>query len=150
MRFRRHLAVVVFAALVGLAGTASPAAAATSVLRTTLTGAQEVHDGMVGTGDPAGRGTAIVIVNPRSGRICYVIHVRGITLPATAAHIHEGAAGVAGPVVVGLEAPGATGHSVGCVKNPTEAQAIAANPSNYYVNVHTSDYPAGALRGQLG
>ena len=28
--------------------------------------------------------------------------------------------------------------------------AIAQDPANYYVNVHNTDYPAGAIRGQLG
>jgi hypothetical protein len=59
------------------------------------------------------------------------------------------AADVAGPVVVGLTAPNAFGISFGCTTSPV-ADQIAADPSAYYVNVHTVDFPAGAVRGQLG
>jgi hypothetical protein len=74
--------------------------------------------------------------------------VSGIA-PATAAHIHVGAAGVAGPVVVPLAPP--TGTSSGCVTgvSPELIKAITQNPQNYYVNVHNAEFPAGALRGQL-
>ena len=65
-----------------------------------------------------------------------------------AAHIHIGAEGIAGPVVQGLTAP-TDGHSSGCVVNDALADALAADPGNYYVNVHNAEYPAGAVRGQL-
>jgi CHRD domain len=66
--------------------------------------------------------------------------------PPIAAHIHVGSAGVAGPVVVPLDPiPG------GCVKvDKNLIAAIKENPSNYYLNVHTGPFPAGAIRGQLG
>ena len=63
-------------------------------------------------------------------------------------HIHIGAEGIAGPVVQGLTAP-TDGHSSGCVVNDALADALAADPGNYYVNVHNAEYPAGAVRGQL-
>ena len=66
-----------------------------------------------------------------------------------AAHIHIGAAGVAGPVVVGLTAP-TSGMSTGVAMVDKELiKAIRKNPSAYYVNVHNPAYPAGAVRGQL-
>ncbi len=69
--------------------------------------------------------------------------------PATAAHIHIGMAGVAGPVVLGLSAP-TTGMSSGVIEaDPELIKAIRQNPENYYVNVHNPMYPAGAVRGQL-
>ena len=68
----------------------------------------------------------------------------------TGAHIHIGAAGVAGAVVVDLDPFGAdvTGNkATHCVRtSPATAAAIIANPSGYYVNVHTTDYPAGVFR----
>lgn len=91
---------------------------------------------------------AVVRVDTEDGEICYMVRVRDIE-PATAAHIHVGDEDTAGPVVQGLEAP-TDGKSSACLVNDALADAIVANPSNYYVNVHNAPYPAGAVRGQLG
>jgi hypothetical protein len=97
-----------------------------------------------------GSGTARLQLNPAQQTICSVIHVRGIELPATAAHIHQGAAGVNGPIVVHLPAPNAQGVSTGCTRAPRSLiDAIMQHPAGYYVNVHNTPYPAGAVRGQL-
>lgn len=121
-------------------------------LTATLTGANEVP----GPGDSDGAGTASIRTLAGLGQICYLLNVSKITLPATAAHIHGGPAGVAGPPVVGLKPPigatatATTGSSRGCVAAPRAlVAAILANPSTYYVNVHTMDFPDGAIRGQL-
>ncbi len=114
-------------------------------LNTALTGAAEAPS----PGDPDGSGTAALRVNPGTGVICYTLTVTDIE-PATAAHIHEAPAGTAGPVVQGLDAP-ADGRSSNCVTVArTLARDIVANPADYYVNVHNAEYPAGAVRGQLG
>jgi hypothetical protein len=52
--------------------------------------------------------------------------------------------------VVPLDPPPTQGASGGCVQaSVATLDAIAGNPSNYYVNVHNTDFPGGALRGQL-
>lgn len=153
MKARRLLLALVLGALVTLAlgGTASAAKLEVAdhggrPLSTTLTGAAEVP----GPGDPDGSGSARVTVNPGQGEICYELSVANIILPATGAHIHVGAADEFGDVVVPLTPPDASGFSSGCEEVSRElAKAILKNPENYYVNVHTSDFPAGAIRGQL-
>jgi len=121
-------------------------ASSTRSFSTTLTGAAEVP----GPGDPDGSGVAKIRLNPGDGEVCFKITVSDIVLPATGAHIHVGTADVAGPVVVGLAPPDASGISEGCVSaDPALIRAIGQNPEGYYVNVHNSDYPAGAVRGQL-
>ena len=111
---------------------------------TTLTGAEEVP----GPGDPDGSGFARLTLNQGQQEICFELTVSGIE-PATAAHIHIGPVGVAGPIVVGLEAP-TGGSSSGCVSvDPDLIKDIRQNPEAYYVNVHNAPFPAGALRGQL-
>ncbi len=102
-----------------------------------------------GPGDSDGFGIAKLKVNTDTGQVCAKIRVFFIE-PATAAHIHEGAVGQAGPVVVGLPTPDSNGRSNGCVSiDKTKAQDILDHPSNYYVNVHNTPFPSGAVRGQL-
>lgn len=114
-------------------------------LSTTLSGAAEVP----GPGDTDGKGTAQITVNPGQMEVCFTLSVSGIDA-ANAAHIHKGAAGAAGPVVVPLTAP-AWGESKGCAKITRElAGEIIKNPADYYVNVHNAAFPQGAVRGQLG
>ncbi|HYZ77026.1 MAG TPA: CHRD domain-containing protein [Gaiellaceae bacterium] len=98
-------------------------------------------------GDLDGSGQATFRTLPGLGQICYSITVKDITLPATAAHIHLTANG---NIVVPLTAPNASGKASGCA-NTTRAivRAILTNPSGYYVNVHTTDFPNGAIRGTL-
>lgn len=111
-----------------------------------LSGAAEVP----GPGDPSGSGTATLRLDVGRSQICYELKVANVPLPATGAHIHRGLATESGGVVVLLTAPAANGRSNGCAPVTHElAQEILANPAQFYVNVHTSDRPAGALRGQL-
>ena len=111
-----------------------------------LTGAAEVNGG-----DTDGAGTADIEVKAKDGKVCFEIKVKDIVLPAAAAHIHVGNAGSNGPVVVDFNAPpDANGRTRGCVNAATTLlNAIWTNPAGYYVNVHNSAFPGGAVRGQL-
>jgi len=99
-------------------------------------------------GDPVGTGTATVRMRAGQGQVCYRLSVQNIA--AVAAHIHRGASGVAGPVVVPLSTPNASGAASGCTAaaRPLVAAMLKA-PASYYVNVHTAEFPGGAVRGQL-
>lgn len=135
-----------------LALTALPLAAAGSgpdftgrPIIVTMTGAAEVP----GPGDPDGSGTASFRLNPGLQQICYTLEVSDIA-PALAAHVHLAGPGVAGPVVVPLIAPH-EGMSSGCADVDRDLVLdILRDPGAYYVNVHNADFPAGAVRGQLG
>ncbi len=155
MKGRRLLLSLVLAALVALALAGAASAARLDAadhggrpFSTELTGAAEVP--VIGAPPPAS-GTATITVNPGQEEVCFELSVAGIDTP-TGAHIHEGAAGTAGPVVVGLAPLPPTGDSSssGCVSlDRQEIIEILRNPSNYYVNVHTTLFPGGAIRGQL-
>ena len=103
----------------------------------------------VGGGDPNGSGTAAVKV--RGTEICFDIKWSGFE--AIMSHIHKGPAGTNGDVVVPFftsESPLDANSKSGCVTAKASlVNAIAANPSNYYVNVHSPEFPKGAARGQL-
>ena len=142
---RRSAAVLLATIAVTIIAFAPPAQAVQR-FTTTLTGANEIP----GPGDPDGSGTATITINRGLGEVCWEIEVADITLPAIGAHIHLAPVTAAGPVVIPLTPPDPTGTSSGCTTVDRElARAIAKDPGAYYVNVHTTDYPAGALRGQL-
>jgi len=110
----------------------------------TLTGAEEP-----GGGDPDGYARAEVSVTDRFDQICYDVNdIRGIG-PITMAHIHRGARGVAGPPVLTLKQANEGGWK-GCTSRAEwKEDAIENDFSNYYVNLHTAEFPNGAIRGQL-
>jgi hypothetical protein len=121
-------------------------------LTATLSGDQEVPvPGGPAVGDADGRATALVRV--QDVRITFSFAWSGIGAP-TLGHIHAGAAGVNGPVKVGLftepmptTATAASGSVT--ITDPQIAAAIRANPSGFYANLHSSEFPGGAVRGQL-
>ncbi|MDQ1356661.1 MAG: hypothetical protein QOF20_2200 [Acidimicrobiaceae bacterium] len=148
-RFRILMAVVTLSAI-GLAGSASFAAATPSahvaVLHSTMTGAQEVP----GPGDPNASGSTVVVLNAITGTVCYVIRVSGISSPLTAGHIHSAPAGVAGPVVVPFPLTGGPTVFAGCTTaDKSLIQKIINHPRRYYTNVHNAQFPGGVIRGQL-
>lgn len=166
MRVNNYRSALVLAAVaVGTAfiGTAYLRAGHTNVvLSAQLSGGQEVGAARGMVGDPNGRGEAYVFgIDGDSDTLCYVLLVEKVQLvpvPQMMAHIHEGPAGVNGPVVASLAGP-EDGKSADCLtefedgKFPTGergiVQRILNNPSNFYINVHNPEYPAGAIRGQL-
>jgi hypothetical protein len=106
---------------------------------------------LVGSTEPNASGTAVVRIRKAAGLVCYRLNAANITLPATAAHIHRGTASQNGPVVVPFDPPNASGKSTGCTAaSQALIDEIVANPAGFYVNVHTREHPAGAMRAQLG
>ncbi len=70
----------------------------------------------------------------------------------TMGHIHKGAAGVSGPVVIPFEAlpSGATDQQFSFTSQPlTAEQEAELKAGDYYVNIHSNANPGGELRGQL-
>jgi Cu/Zn superoxide dismutase len=89
----------------------------------------------------------------RNGQACYTMSVKGLGAKPVAAHIHKGAAGTNGGIVIDLK-PTFKGTSPRVSKKCVTAKAsvvsaIRRNPAGYYANVHTPKNPAGAARGQL-
>lgn len=136
-----HRILVLGVVVAAMMAVALPAQASTQ-FRTELTGANEV-----GEGDPDGHGFAQVTMS-QDGSVCFTIATVNVD-DIVAAHIHEGAAGVNGGVVVDLDL--ATNGLAGCVSADLGVlAAIRSNPAGYYVNVHSLEFLPGAVRGQLG
>jgi hypothetical protein len=118
--------------------------AASKTFTASMNGSSEVP-----AGDPDGKGTAVLKIDRAKGKVCYDIKLSKVGT-VTAGHIHAGAKGKAGDVVVPLFDK-KTKHPKGCVTKVKKSvlKDIAAHPGNFYVNVHNAKYPAGAVRGQL-
>ncbi|MFL5839308.1 MAG: CHRD domain-containing protein [Thermoleophilaceae bacterium] len=128
--------------IVAVLAVASMAFAASKAITVNMNGKQETP-----AGSPTGKGTAKVTLNSSTGKVCFRLSWTGIGTP-TAAHIHKGAKGKAGPVVIPFF--GGTPKHSACVKAAKSlVAAIIKKPGSYYVNVHTAKFPGGAIRAQL-
>ena len=150
--------LVMLALVIGLASTGSVAAADQTVTLTArLSGAQEVPPA-----DPDGSAKASIDINVDAGTVCFTIKsLKDVGAP-NRGHIHKQVAGQNGPIVVPFfELIGQpadprndqleSGGLADCVSVADHALLadIVANPDQYYVNVHNTRFPGGALRCQL-
>jgi hypothetical protein len=112
-------------------------------LRANLSGDQVAS----GPGAPNSFGTANLFIDLGNGVLCYRMGYDGINHP-TEAHIHAGGPGQNGRPVIDLH-PEANGDE-GCVgADPTALRNVRDHPEAFYLQLHTTENPNGAMRGQL-
>jgi hypothetical protein len=120
----------------------APAHAAIDNYFAALLGANEVPP--ASTGDLDGFGSALVAIDNVAKTVSWVILAQNIA-PITLAHIHQAPAGANGPVKVDFNGM-VTGSGL---FDADLALITPATASGFYVNIHTGEFPGGAIRGQL-
>jgi hypothetical protein len=136
--------VLIGAGLLPFAWSAPTLAASTS-FKVALSGAKEVP-----AVDTSGKGIAALSYDPATRVVTWSITYAGLGSPVTMAHFHQGAPGQNGPVQVWLTKKGApvTSPITGSA-TLTADQAQQFLAGGWYVNLHTKDHPAGAIRGEV-
>ena len=142
---------------VAAAAFAQPVAEGGRKFVTIMTGQAEIDAGRL-TADMNGTGTAHVTVNHGQGRVCWSLTNLANLDTLVAAHIHQAPRTAQGPIRVNFFDFGQPIDLEDCVEAGTtphlftraRLRDILNNPENYYVNIHTTAFPGGAIRGQLG
>ncbi len=157
MRKALHVGAAIVAAL--LVGASASSAQAVVVANATLGGGEETPILLSGAA-----GTAEVAIDTAAKEFAVTLRIFNIPTTTTAGHIHVGAKGVAGPVVIDF--PGIAGRlgdfvtvfrvsdaafrpnpAIGINTIDDVIQAVANG--NAYVNIHSTTNPGGEIRGQL-
>src|SRR5215469_6036722 len=101
--------------------------------------------------DTKGSGTAEFHYNATTHKLSWSVSYKDLSSAVVGAHIHSGAAGENGKVLVGLTKKGATDNPspIKGSATLTEDQAKELMSGNTYVNVHTADHKSGEIRGQI-
>lgn len=107
-----------------------------------LSGAQELEQN-----NSQARGLGVVVVNPANRVADVTVTYSGVT--PTMAHLHSGAIGTKGDVIIDLE-PSGTGKYAALGKVLTDSQLADFRSKKLYFNVHSSAFPDGEIRGQIG
>lgn len=115
-------------------------------LTPSLSGDQEVP--AVAT---TGSGSANLSLNPATGALTGSVSFSGLSSNATAAHIHQGAAGVNGGVLIPLTGGGATSGTFDVPTGTvlTMDQLTLLKGDGLYINIHTVNNGGGEIRGQI-
>ncbi len=129
-----------------------------------------------GEGDPSGRANVNLQLDPAKETVCLRADWRDLQGDVTALHVHRGPAGETGPHHIEIlndeRLAGASNQVQFCVRvvgghsgqeagdhqgagnhgtDPAEAiQEVVDNPAGFYLNVHSTAFPDGAIRGQIG
>jgi len=101
--------------------------------------------------NPDGVASGTLTIDPATNTIAWDFAYENVAAP-TMMHIHVGAAGVNGGVIVnlGVATSGGPGTLIDSTTTSTlNVTNIRANPLGYYVNIHNTPFPAGAVRGQI-
>jgi hypothetical protein len=95
--------------------------------------------------------SASAVVSVGHGEVCYTVTIGSLSGTIQEIALYQGAAGQAGPEVLRLTpSPIGIYQLKACAPcDAALARAIGRNPSAYYIQIRTSLYPGGALRGQL-
>ncbi len=109
-------------------------------LTATLSGAQETPP----TPSTA-TGTGCFTFDTTTNTVTWNVQFSGLLAAQTAAHLHQGAPGVAGPVIVPI--PNGSPSTGSASLTPAQAASLLAG--NFYVNIHTNAFPGGEIRGQM-
>ena len=143
MRYRVFAVLAVALAVALPAAALASRSAGVSTLKARMRGSGEIGK----KGSPTGSGTAIVKLYRSAGKACWTLSVNGLD-KTLSAHVHKASAKKTGPVVIPL---GARFAKKGCVTGlkAKTIDAIVKNPAGYYLNVQTTKYLDGAIRGQL-
>jgi hypothetical protein len=101
--------------------------------------------------DPDGQ--ALAVVRIKGNQVSFAIAWKGLA-PLTAGHIHLGAAGTNGAVKVPFFGTGLSDNLTAAtgtvtVSDTTLLESLTSNPTGFYANLHTAEFPGGAVRGQL-
>jgi hypothetical protein len=148
MRLRASVpAVALAAALVATVGASARPQATSIQIKTVMTAAQEVPSPTGSVSNGGGTFTATVSKSETGASISWQLSFNGLTGNAIAAHIHTGAVGSPGPVVLALCGPCSSPLSGTGVL--TQAALDAIQSGTAYVNVHTPTNAGGEIRGQL-
>lgn len=134
-------------AATGSAATGAPIGLSSSVVSTAtfLTALRGQHEVPPNTSTALGAGT--VLIAPASRQLVAAVATSGIA--GTAAHIHQAAPGINGPIIVPLSET-SPGLGVWSAKATlTEDQFAAMRAGNMYFNVHSAAFPEGEIRGQI-
>lgn len=153
---RRKIVISIIAAT-GLAGIAfaAPVAEGGRKYVEALTGQAEIDAGALAA-DMDGQGTAHVTVNVGQGRVCWNLDGLANLDPIIAAHIHNAPSTASGPIKISffhfgeeIDLEGCTEGSTAFPINRALLNDVIQHPENYYVNIHTTAFRPGAIRGQL-
>ena len=100
-------------------------------------------------------GNGTVLLNAARTQITINLTFQGLLAPITIAHIHNGAFGVGGPVILDIRElittsnMGTAGTIVNATLNVNAVQAQVLLAGNGYFNIHTERFGGGEIRGQI-